>query len=234
VMLNVNTVKESVLNFVFPTHCVECNTTGSFICNDCLKKLHHIQSPYCHKCGLPFSSSKFVHDCYCSIQGIDGIRSLYLYEGSIRRAIYAFKYGNLRAISHYFARMLFENIGNIPITGEVLVPVPLHNKRLRQRGYNQAALLSKELGKLTGIAVNERTLYKIVDTKSQTQFNFLERRENTREAFACRDQRLTGKRVILIDDVCTTGATLSACAETLKKNGTYSVWGLTIARDVQK
>ncbi|MCX6012964.1 MAG: ComF family protein, partial [Chloroflexi bacterium] len=173
-----------------------------------------------------------THECYCSVHSIDGIRSLYLFEGPMRKAIYAFKYNNLRAISVYFARILFDNMSDIPITGEVLVPVPLHNKRLRQRGYNQASLLSRELGKLSGLEVDERTLYRTVDTQSQTKLNFSERRENTKEAFACKDQRLTGKRVVLIDDVCTTGATLAACAETLKKNGVYSVWGLTLARDI--
>jgi predicted amidophosphoribosyltransferase len=110
--------------------------------------------------------------------------------------------------------------------------VPLHSKRLRQRGYNQAALLAGEIGRLTGLAVAEDRLVRQRDTIAQARTaTALERRANVRDAFICR-KALDGESVLLIDDVCTTGATLDACAMAVKNAGAGSVWGLTAAREV--
>jgi ComF family protein len=114
----------------------------------------------------------------------------------------------------------------------MLVPVPLHPKRLRERGYNQASLLSKELGKLVGLPVEDDTLIRVKDSVPQARTrSAIERRRNVQDAFASH-QRLEGKQILLIDDVCTTGATLDACATALKAAGAGSVWGLTVAREM--
>jgi ComF family protein len=118
------------------------------------------------------------------------------------------------------------------IEGDAILPVPLHRARLRNRGYNQSALLAQKLGKLAGLPVVENCLIRIKDSEPQARTRTgEERRRNVAGAFACKDDVLSGSRVILIDDVCTTGATLEACAETLKHSGVTSVWGLTIARE---
>jgi len=120
-----------------------------------------------------------------------------------------------------------------PLPGEVLVPVPLHPKRLRERGYNQSYLLAKELGKLTGLPVVADSLVRERHTSPQARtLTVGERRGNVADAFACRDRRLEGKPVILIDDVSTSGATLDACALALKEAGAASVWGLVLAREI--
>jgi ComF family protein len=118
------------------------------------------------------------------------------------------------------------------IDHDTIIPVPLHRGRLRQRGYNQSGLIATRLGKLAGLPVIENCLARIKDSKPQARTKTgEERRENVAEAFICRDSNLQGRRVLLIDDVCTTGATLEACAEALKRTGVISVWGLTIARE---
>jgi ComF family protein len=113
------------------------------------------------------------------------------------------------------------------------VPVPLHSKRLKERGYNQAELLAIELSRLTGIPVNDtslgRNIYNMQQAKTR---NVEERRQNVIGIFTCLNEELFEKRVLLIDDVTTSGATLNACAAVLKKTGTTSVWGLTLAREI--
>ena len=112
------------------------------------------------------------------------------------------------------------------------MPVPLHPKRLRERGYNQASLLAKKLSRLGGLPVVEDTLIRVRDALPQARTrSAIERRQNVQDAFVCH-QGLEGKQVLLIDDVCTTGATLDACAIALKAAGAGSVWGLTVAREM--
>jgi ComF family protein len=130
------------------------------------------------------------------------------------------------------AQLLSDFLDSHPLKGDVIVPVPLHRKRLRQRGYNQASLLAKELSVLGSLPVAEDALIRVRDAIPQARArSALERRQNVKGAFACR-QGLEGKQVLLIDDVCTTGATLDACATALKAAGAGSVWGLTVAREI--
>jgi ComF family protein len=120
-----------------------------------------------------------------------------------------------------------------PLPVDVLVPVPLHRRRLRERGYNQSALLARELGKLTALPVVSDCLVRIRSAAPQARAaTAAERRSNVAGAFTCCDARLEGRRVLLIDDVATTGATLNACAGALKAAGTVSVWALVLAREL--
>jgi competence protein ComFC len=119
------------------------------------------------------------------------------------------------------------------VNGEVLVPVPLHPKRLRERGYNQSNLLALELSKLVRMPVIDNTLHRLKDSPPQARTTTVEaRHRNVKKAFVCEGDRLRGSNVILIDDVCTSGATLEACAEAVVAAGAGSVWGLTLAREI--
>jgi len=126
-----------------------------------------------------------------------------------------------------------EYLENNPVDGEVLAPVPLHPRRLRERGYNQSALLAKELGKLIGIPVDETSLTRVRYVLPQARTGSVEeRRANVSGVFECRGDNVRGKKVIVIDDVSTSGATLNACASALKAAGAVAVWGLTLAREI--
>ena len=116
---------------------------------------------------------------------------------------------------------------------EILIPVPMHQKRLRERGYNHSSLLARELGKLTNLPVVDDCLIRQRHTPPQARTSSVEeRRSNIADAFTCRDHRLRDKQVLLIDDVSTSGATLDACAAALKEAGATSVWGLVMAREI--
>ncbi len=120
-----------------------------------------------------------------------------------------------------------------PLPGEAIVPVPLHPRRLRERGYNQSGLLAKELGRLTNLPVIEDSLIRVKEARPQVRAsNVKERRRNVANAFICRDEKVSGKQIILVDDVCTSGATLESCAAALKSKGAIMVWGLTLAREI--
>jgi len=152
----------------------------------------------------------------------------------MRDAIHQLKYRNLKAIAPCLAELLAHYLESNPLPGEALIAVPLHPKRLRERGYNQSQLLAWELAKLINLPVIEDRLIRVKEAKPQVKAaNLEERRRNVADAFACQNKKVNDKQVILIDDVCTSGATLQSCAEALKSKGAISVWGLTLAREIQ-
>lgn len=143
------------------------------------------------------------------------------------------KYRSIKSISPCLAGFLTDYLRSNPLPGEALACVPLHPRRLRDRGYNQSALLARELSRHIGLPMINDCLIRIKQAQPQVRAaNVEERRKNVAGAFACHNQRVEGKQVILIDDVCTSGATLESCAAALKSKGAASVWGLTLAREI--
>jgi len=238
VLPQLSKLKGTALDLLFPRWCVGCGREGDFICPSCLQSLPRITPPFCPHCGLPQSglpqsSAKICTSCAGWEAEIDGIRSPFRFDGVIRQAIHELKYRNLRAIAGLFARLLNDYLIANPLPGEVLVPVPLHPKRLRERGYNQSHLLARELGKLNKLPLVDDCLIREYHSPPQARTaNVDERRRNVANAFSCRHRRLKGKQVLLIDDVSTSGATLDGCARALKESGATSVWGLVLAREI--
>jgi ComF family protein len=139
----------------------------------------------------------------------------------------------MRALAQPLAELLFTYIKEKLIKADILVPVPLHKDKLKERGYNQAELLAVELGKLTGWPVEKESLVRLKDAVPQAKTaSASERHRNVEGAFICRNSRLQDRAVLLIDDVCTTGATINACGAALKRLPVSSVWALTIAREL--
>jgi competence protein ComFC len=224
---------KTIADFFFPPRCIECAKFGSLLCEGCIKKLPWIMPPFCRKCGKPETSGELCSSCWSATISIDGIRSAFRFEGTIRKTIHEFKYYNLKALSNAIAELLFTYLKNNPVPGDFLLPVPLHRRRLHQRGYNQSYLIARELGKLINLPILQKGLIRITDSKPQAQAsNVSERLRNVYNAFSCSSTIFSGKRLILIDDVCTTGATLEACTIALKAAGASQVWGLTIAREI--
>jgi ComF family protein len=226
----VTKLKRIALDLLFPQWCVGCGREGNYICDGCRESLSRILPPVCPHCGKPQSDGILCPACEEGNPGIDGIRSPFVFDGVIRRAIHELKYRNLRALAVPLAGLLYDYLQENSVPGEVLVPVPLHRKRLRERGYNQSALLARELGKLTGMPVIGDYLIRQQHTTPQARTASIgERRQNVANAFACANGKLRERKVILIDDVTTSGNTLNACAISLKESGVTSVWGLVMA-----
>ena len=226
-------LQEKLVDFFFPRRCVGCGRSGDFLCAGCSQRLPRLLRPFCQKCGKPESSGGLCSTCWGQETAIDGIRSVFRFEGVVRQAIHELKYRNLKAVSGCLAALMASYLRDNSICGEVLVPIPLHPRRLRERGYNQSSLLARELGKLTMLPVVDDGLHRLKDSLPQARTTTVEeRRRNVANAFACQDEMLGGRSVILIDDVCTSGATLEACAKAVKSAGAVSVWGLTLAREI--
>ena len=217
----------------FPRRCVGCGRLGGFLCPECLGKLPRLSPPLCPNCGRPQASGIVCPDCWQRQTEIDGIRSLFRFDEIIRKAIHQLKYRNLKAISPGLAELLADYLRSNPLPGEVLICVPLHSRRLRERGYNQSNLLARELGERIDLPVIDNCLIRVKQAQPQVRaVDVEERRRNVADAFVCRDERVSGRQIILVDDVCTSGATLESCAVALKNKGATSVWGLTLAREI--
>jgi ComF family protein len=183
----------------------------------------------CPQCARNFSDQR--------PSPIDGMRAVAYLEGSIRQAIYGLKYDYIRDLAIPLGEMLAETYRNAPLPVDVIVPVPLHRRRKRERGYNQSALLAQQLGAALQVPVRLDLLRRHRYTRSQTRLNPQQRSQNVRGAFSCATQpgvtqAIDGRRLLLIDDVLTTGATLRACAQVLRDKGARSIWALTLARAV--
>ena len=203
------------------------------MCASCQASLSRLATPICPTCSKPLAQGDRCPYCCRWKLDIDGIRSPFAFEGVVRKAVHQLKYGHFKALAAPLGRMLGQYLEAEPVTADVLVPVPLHSRRLRERGYNQSALLAAEVGRWNDFPVVYDSLLRLRHTKAQVKTaDAEERQRNLAGAFACRDSKLAGKRVLLVDDVCTTGATLNSCAIALRKAGAASVWGLALAREV--
>jgi len=219
-----------LLDLLYPPRCVGCGQVGMPFCTTCYVAVPRIKPPFCPLCGKPQERSALCPQCVDRPLDIDGVRSACLFEGALREAIHCFKYDNVRVLTQPLGDLLVGFWEQLPCPVDALVPVPLHKQRLRERGYNQALLLAQYLGKAVGVPVVRDALSRVRYTASQAHLGARERRENVAGAFRCAMGQLQGRRVLLIDDVCTTGSTLEACCMALKLGGAQSVWALTVAR----
>ena len=196
--------------------------------------MSRVESPFCARCGRELASepsaSGLCARCRSTPFQVERIRSAVYSEGALREAIHAFKYDGVTALAAPLASLMVEYWSKQPTSVDVVVPVPLHERRLRRRGFNQAALLARELAKQVQLPLDEGSLVRHRSTAAQVDLDADERRENVRDAFRCIGDSVAGKDVLLIDDVCTTGSTLEACATALREGGAKSVQALTLAR----
>jgi ComF family protein len=203
------------------------------VCPACSARLPWLDGPLCPHCGQPQASGILCPSCASRTSSIAAIRSVFRFEGVARVAVHELKYRNVRAIAPTLASYLVGYRMDGIFEPDVLVPVPMHPRRQRRRGYNQSELLARNLGRARGLPVDTSSLKRIDAGRSQVRAaSSRERRLNVTEAFACAKASFSDKRVLLVDDVCTTGATLEACAVALRVAGAMQVVGLTVAREI--
>lgn len=236
-----NGLLSQIIKIFLPPRCIKCGAILSDddgLCPKCFQELNFITAPYCYKCGHPFeqvASSKKMLCASCAKKKQTPFRlnrSALCYDDISKDLILALKFMDKTENAKTLAKWLSMAGYDIWQEGvDVLVPVPLHYKRLIKRRYNQSALLVKELSKITGITADYMSLVKHKSTKPQVQFSGHERVKNVKGAFSVKHiEKIKGKRVVLIDDVMTTGSTLKECALALKKAGAKSIDTLTVAR----
>lgn len=235
------------LDAIFPPRCAGCQAfEPSLFCSDCARTLQPIQMPFCLRCGLPFDplahAASECADCrsnrYHKAPPFDGIRAAYTFEGALRPAVYSLKYRGKIAFAPPLSVLLWRTLQNDALLSAqnfaALCPVPLHSWRRWRRGYNQSALLAEHLSQRSQIPCLE-LLKRTRRTPPQVGLNEKQRLENVQGAFALNDSLVfdfSRGPILLIDDVCTTGATLAECARVLKSAGAAHVFGLTLARQL--
>lgn len=227
-----------LLSIFLPETCRVCHKIlkdSKKICLDCEEKIPWVEKPFCTQCGMPYESSTSLdHPCYqCTTKPplFEWHRSCATYKEPINNLVYQFKYNSRLDLAPLFTSWIRQKHSNFLNKIDYLIPIPLSTKRLKKRTYNQSVELAKELSSQAGIPVLINSLKKNKETLPQTELPRNKRIENLRGAFSWNDSqdKLKNKKVILIDDVYTTGSTLVSCAKVLHKYKPSTIGALTVA-----
>ena len=226
-----------IIGLFYPSRCPICDKpTGygkALIHKACREKLSYITGTKCMKCGKHVDSAEieYCYDCSKANHIYDRGRSLYSHNAEIKKSIYNFKYNNKREYAKAYGEELSDNLKSDILSWnvDVIIPVPLHKSKLRLRGYNQAELIARELGKNLNISVDSNILRRNKRTKPQKELNDSGRKKNVKNAFIVEGNIVKYKKIILVDDIYTTGSTIDGCARALKENGAENVYYISLS-----
>ncbi|MDD4352451.1 MAG: hypothetical protein PHU71_05790 [Candidatus Gracilibacteria bacterium] len=226
-------LKKTLLDLFFPLRCVACKKEGAWICKNCLNRLSLRQIQTCPICkSRPRDFGEVCDFCH----GKSNLNGIFVVAEShqqvLRQLIHKFKYNFCQEVSINLAELILRNFSQHFLSTEnlILIPVPLHPKRERWRGFNQSALLSSLLGSYSNMLTLKNVLLRTRHTKSQMKLKRQQRLRNLEDAFLVHGQLDSKSTYILLDDIVTTGATLEACAKALRAAGARQVWGLALSR----
>jgi competence protein ComFC len=225
----------AALDTLFPAACLGCGRRGTALCAECRRGLPYLPEGLCGRCAGQRIARGVCRGCRQLSPRLHSVRAAFTYAGAARAAVLALKFRSGRNLAPLMGELMREALARQPLAADLVVPVPLAPGRLRARGYNQALLLAREVaGGMPDAELEPRALRRS-DRKPQQTLSAAERLSNLRGAIGCDSralEKVRGKRVLVVDDVVTTGATLSACAEALAGAGAARVWGLAFARDL--
>jgi competence protein ComFC len=234
--------KRFLFDLIFPCNCIGCDYEGKWICDECLQAIDIIKQPFCPECRRTTEVGEFCEYCRPRFM-LDGIFICAIFgEGVLKEAIHQFKYNYVFDIGEILGKIMVgklnyeSRINNHELHFDLIVPVPLHKKRLRQRGFNQSEILARIVYRSLGGGLNNqfsaRALRRLKYTIPQAELDREQRLENLKGVFEFvgEEKIVRQKNILLVDDVTTTGATLEECARVLKNNGAKSVWGIVLAK----
>lgn len=229
-------MKTDLWGILFPRRCPICHEvvedTGELACRVCRTRLPYVREPSCRKCGKPLLSeeTEYCGDCVRKNHRFRQGKAPFVYDELMRRSIARFKYGGRKEYAAFYAEEILRKCAGEALLwqAEVLVPIPLHPSRKRKRGFNQAELLAREISGRSGIPCDAALLRRVKKTRAQKELNSQERLENLKNAFSVRKGPIPYKKIILVDDIYTTGSTMDAAASVLMENGAQIVYFLCI------
>lgn len=225
---------DMLLDMFYPRRCPVCHKilkeTGLLVCPECVGKLMQVGKEYCMKCGKPVEK----HQEYCEVCGKTSRkftqgRAVFLYDRIMKNSLLKFKYGGRREYGRFYIKAMCHTAKSEieRWKPDVIVPVPLHRRKYRARGFNQAEYLARGIGKNFDIPVSTEILKKVKNTKSQKKLNAKDRKSNLEHAFLVYEE-IKGLRILVIDDVYTTGSTMEEIAAVLQQEGAEKVYFLTL------
>lgn len=229
------------MHLLFPPRCPFCDEVlfssvflaPEMVCRSCSGKPEYVREPACKKCGKPLEDERqeYCYDCARHTGGFKQGKALWVYRGAVKDSIYRFKYRGRREYARYYGRELVRIYGEWikRCRVEAIVPIPLSKRRMRQRGFNQAELVAREVGRQTGIPVYGKLLVRVRDTRAQKELSEEERKINLKKAFKTTANKVQLKHILLIDDIYTTGCTMREAAGELKRSGVRDVYCLSIS-----
>lgn len=230
-----------LLNLLYPRRCPICDDIvipkGNLVCDSCKDILTPLREPLCYKCGRQILSSdrEYCDTCLNYNFSFDKAFSLWPYNHTVKSSLSNFKYKGRREYANYYGSKLCEHYSSLikSLNIDVIIPVPVHRERLKDRGYNQAMLIASDLSKRLSIPLAGDYLIRSKNTVAQKNLDPIERRKNLREAFSINKPSTYYssyiRSVLLIDDIYTTGSTANACAAVLKESGAKNVYVLCMA-----
>ncbi len=228
-------LKEYLLDMVYPKRCPFCGQISekdNGTCLDCQGKVPCITEPRCMKCSKPIQNkeTEYCYDCLEKKHHYISGKALWIYDDVMRQSIARFKYGGSLEYAEVYGKEIATQYGNwVRTHADILVPVPLHKRKERVRGYNQAEVLANAIGRILEIPVKSKLLYRSRDTRPQKELNDKERLKNLSEAFQTKAEKLCEfQKAMLVDDIYTTGSTIEACANVLCEAGIREVYFLSI------
>ncbi len=220
---------------LFPPRCSGCEAPGNRWCSACDSAVEHPWEPMCALCGIPLDdSANLCEDCRRSAPKFHALRSWSVFEGPTRNALHRLKYRRDIGLGAALAPSLVPYIAALGWRADLIVPVPLGRKRLAQRGYNQVSVIARPLSMAMRIAYAPDAVARSQETRSQVGLTRAERQVNVQDAFRGNPSRVGGRTVLLIDDIATTGSTLSSCASALRAAGARDVFAFSVARAMPK
>lgn len=220
----------SGLDWLFPPRCGGCGKAGSRWCDECQGKVPVLTGRLCEKCGLPVSRDGLCERCRTDPPPFRALRAWAAFDFPVRQALHKLKYRRDMGLGDALAVPLARFTASLSWPLEVVLPVPLGRKRMQERGYNQVDLIARPLSLALDLDYQPAALKRKRETASQVGLSAAERRENMQNAFLADAAIVRGKTVLVMDDVSTTGSTLTSCSEALLQSGAKDVFALTVAR----
>lgn len=225
-----------IRNIFFPAKCPVCDKPvapyGEMICRKCEGIFKYIEEPYCKKCGKTLKDNciEYCYDCVNKKHYFDCGLSLYDYS-TVQEALFRFKYNERPEYAEYFGKEMARRYRDeiCRFDAEVMIPVPLHKKKERKRGYNQSECIARVIGNELNIPVDTSLIRRITDTLPQKSLDDIERQNNLKKAFIIAQNDVKLSKVIIVDDVYTTGSTMDAIARLLRSIGVKEIYFLTLA-----